>query len=391
MSAKGLAETLQDEEPASAAFVPTGGQRLSAVGPVRRAEGPAFSDMPARDLMNEALTRRGHASCTTETAIHAVMALCIDDLLTGAWDEALRLAETGLELCDLHGYHELQWPFWAVAAIIAALRGDDQQARELADKITDWARRRGSAIVQLYALYVHCLLAQSRGDFEQAFQCISRIAGPDTFAGNLPLALAASLDFVECAIRTARPDVARAYVSMVQAVDLRVFSPRLKLLTECAIALAHSGKVGHIERTLAIPGLDDLPFDRARVQLAYAERLRRGGGSLRSARSHLTDALCIFRDLRALPWQSRADRELRGTGLVSARTATARVETLTPQELAIAELAASGLTNKQIGARIYLSHRTVSTHLSRVFDKLGISTRAALRDALGKALADQAG
>jgi len=55
---------------------------------------------------------------------------------------------------------------------------------------------------------------------------------------------------------------------------------------------------------------------------------------------------------------------------------------LTPQELEIARMAASGLTNKQIGARLYLSHRTVGAHLYQMFPKLGITTRAALRDAL---------
>jgi DNA-binding CsgD family transcriptional regulator len=57
---------------------------------------------------------------------------------------------------------------------------------------------------------------------------------------------------------------------------------------------------------------------------------------------------------------------------------------LTPQEHEISELAASGLTNKQIGAQLYLSPRTVSAHLYRVFPKLGISSRAALRDALAR-------
>ena len=55
---------------------------------------------------------------------------------------------------------------------------------------------------------------------------------------------------------------------------------------------------------------------------------------------------------------------------------------LTPQQLQIAQLAAAGLTNKQIGERLYLSPRTVATHLHQLFPKLGVTTRAALRDAL---------
>ncbi|WP_250004691.1 helix-turn-helix transcriptional regulator [Actinoplanes sp. M2I2] len=354
---------------------------------IRESTDSAPSDGPARELMNEALVRGGNAFCATENAIHAVVALCVDDLVTGEWDEALRLADTGLDLCELHGYRELRWPLWVVTAAIAALRGDDQQAAEFAGKLADWARRRGSATVQLYTLYVQCLLAQSRGDFEQAFQRISGLAVPATFTANLPLALAASLDFVECAVRTDRTDAARAYVTLLQTADLRIFSPRLKLLTACATALAHPGDAGQIERSLAASGTANLPYDRARVQLAYAERLRRTR-SLRTARGHLTDALCAFRELGAMPWQARAERQLRSAGIVANGPATVPVEALTPQERAIAELAASGLTNKQIGTRIYLSHRTVSTHLSRVFDKLGISTRAGLRDALGRTTAD---
>jgi DNA-binding CsgD family transcriptional regulator len=70
-----------------------------------------------------------------------------------------------------------------------------------------------------------------------------------------------------------------------------------------------------------------------------------------------------------------------------ARTRHREPTALTPQEHEIASLAASGLTNKQIAARLHLSPRTVSGHLYRVFPKLGVSTRAALRDALSDASA----
>ena len=76
---------------------------------------------------------------------------------------------------------------------------------------------------------------------------------------------------------------------------------------------------------------------------------------------------------------ARASSELRAAG----RPAAEEMEPLTPQQLEIAMLAASGLTNKEIGKRLFPSHRTVGTHLYQVFPKLGITSRADLRDALG--------
>jgi DNA-binding CsgD family transcriptional regulator len=85
--------------------------------------------------------------------------------------------------------------------------------------------------------------------------------------------------------------------------------------------------------------------------------------------------------LSQLHAQARADRELRATG-ITVSTADTGLASLTPQQRQIALLAAAGHTNKEIAARLFLSPRTVSTHLHQVFPKLGITSRAALRDAL---------
>ena len=76
---------------------------------------------------------------------------------------------------------------------------------------------------------------------------------------------------------------------------------------------------------------------------------------------------------------------MRATGLTRTPSGVPGAAALTPQELQIARLAASGMTNKQIAARLYLSPRTVGGHLYQIFPKLGITSRAALRDALGPA------
>jgi len=88
-----------------------------------------------------------------------------------------------------------------------------------------------------------------------------------------------------------------------------------------------------------------------------------------------------FRRPRPGAAPARADRELRATGITVAAADTG-LDSLTPQQRQIALLAAAGHTNKEIAARLFLSPRTVSTHLYQVFPKLGITSRAALRDAL---------
>ncbi|MGO8861684.1 MAG: response regulator transcription factor, partial [Acidimicrobiales bacterium] len=100
------------------------------------------------------------------------------------------------------------------------------------------------------------------------------------------------------------------------------------------------------------------------------------------ARVHLATALDTFARLGARPWAARAASELRATGQTKPRRMQVPPESLTPQEREIADLAASGLTNKEIGQRLFLSHRTVAAHLYRIFPKLGVTSRAGLRDAL---------
>lgn len=130
-----------------------------------------------------------------------------------------------------------------------------------------------------------------------------------------------------------------------------------------------------------------MPFERARIQLAFGERLRRAGQT-RRARAELDAAVDIFDRLGAEPWARRGYRELRATGRTRRRPLDPHAPLLTPQEWQIARLAAAGLTNKEIAERLYLSPRTVGGHLYRAFPKLGITSRAALRDSL-QALADR--
>ncbi len=129
---------------------------------------------------------------------------------------------------------------------------------------------------------------------------------------------------------------------------------------------------------------DDLEYITAFVDRAAVS----GGALLLSGEAGvgktalLDAAVGTFQRLGAQPWAARASGELRATGQTIGHLAGDGPAALTPQQLQIATLAAAGLTNKQIGERLYLSPRTVATHLHQVFPKLGVTTRAALRDAL---------
>ncbi|GAB3046570.1 LuxR family transcriptional regulator [Intrasporangium mesophilum] len=125
----------------------------------------------------------------------------------------------------------------------------------------------------------------------------------------------------------------------------------------------------------------DSPYHLARAQLAYGEWLRRQGRNT-AARVPLRAAAQVFDALGQRVSSGRALRELRATGERARQRVPEAWTQLSPQELQIAQLAAEGLSNRQIGERLYLSHRTIGAHLYNLFPKLGISSRAQLRDAL---------
>jgi DNA-binding CsgD family transcriptional regulator len=182
------------------------------------------------------------------------------------------------------------------------------------------------------------------------------------------------------------------------ATEVRALEARKALLTGAVAALAAPDDLAAelFEAALADPGARWWPFDFARVHLLYGEWLLEAREITRS-RYHLQAALAAFERLGASAWAERAAAGLGNTGLATTGLATTGLPTtgpvkrrreagprepLTAQELQVADLAAAGLSNREIAVRLCLSHRTVGAHLYRIFPKLGISSRAALRDAL---------
>jgi DNA-binding CsgD family transcriptional regulator len=119
------------------------------------------------------------------------------------------------------------------------------------------------------------------------------------------------------------------------------------------------------------------PFDLARTALLYGEHLRRHRQRV-EAREHLKVALDIFERLGAAPWAQRARTELRASGETARKRHPSTLARLTPQELQVAQFVAEGLSNKEVAAQLFLSPRTIDSHLRNVFAKLGITSRTQL-------------
>jgi DNA-binding CsgD family transcriptional regulator len=188
---------------------------------------------------------------------------------------------------------------------------------------------------------------------------------------------------VEAAVRAHRRDVAVAHADAMVRAGLPRLSSRLELVTAGATAMAApDADAGPLfERALAVPGASRWPFEQARIQLHHGERLRR----LRQpahARGVLREALDTFDRLGAAPWAARAAAALRASGQAPPRVVDPDVSGLSPRDWQIVRMAASGLTNKQIGERLYVSPRTVGATLHRLFPTFGVTSRAGLTDAL---------
>jgi DNA-binding CsgD family transcriptional regulator len=338
----------------------------------------------------------GRAGGAVTSSIDARFLVANHHYFTGAWDEAEHEANEGLALCGDLGFNMLAWPGHLLRGLVAAARGDEATVRTMTDRMAAWGFPRRVGVIQHYIAQLNCQAALARGEFEAAFQHASLVSRPGELASHTPLALWLILDVTEAAARSGRADQAIAHAAVATSAGVGRISPRLNLLVLGAAAFAAAltkpaeKADAAFEAATAAPDARLYPLELARIQLAYGEHLRRSRRTTAAA-VHLADAAALFDRLRASPWVERATRELRAAGRNTARpgtpTATPAITsgiTLTPQQRQVAELAAAGLTNKQIGERLFLSPRTVATHLYELFPKLGITSRAALRDALDR-------
>jgi DNA-binding CsgD family transcriptional regulator len=332
----------------------------------------------------------GREGAAVASAIRALMIVCVDDFRTGRWDDAAELTDEGIAMAVAGGYELLAWPLHLAKAFLCAGRGNDAEAQKISGAMIAWAARKGADGIRTHARHVRTLSALGRGDYDTAYQEAAAISPAGTFAPYNGHALWVAFDLVEAAFRSGRLEDARAHHDAMVQAGIADLSARLALVVagSAAIVASDADFADAYAHALGMPATRVWLFEAARLHLMYGERLRRAR-AITSARAQLGAALDIFEQMGAGPWIAHTTAELRAAGVGTFEVhATAA---LTPQELRVARLAASGMTNNQIAQRLALSRRTVGTHLEQIFPKLRVSSRAGLAEALAHRTAEAAG
>ncbi|MEU6845432.1 AAA family ATPase [Streptomyces sp. NPDC046716] len=314
-----------------------------------------------------------------------VVARAHEAFMRGEWDRIQAIASQGIADATEHDYNLVHIIFTYGLAMVASGRGDEEALRKYCDTIVAWAQPRRMQLLMTTLNETWARAAVGRGDFEEAYLLASALTPPGELPPHYPHFSRVFLDLVESAMRTGRTEEAHAHVEAGRQARLDTISPHLAIILAGAVALtAPDERAGELyEAALAVPDASLWKYEYARIRLWYGEWLRRRR-EYKAARVQLSAALELFeQQLKAPLWAQRARDELRAAGVGVGVPDTRAGVRFSAQERRIAELAASGLSNKEIGRQLNISPRTAGAHLYRVFPKLGITSRAGLRDALG--------
>lgn len=263
-------------------------------------------------------------------------------------------------------------------ATIEALRGQEDEARAHVDELQQLEAASGASLTTMFGQQrILGLLELTLGRPADALERLRGFAAAPAGVLMTPHRLVGLPDVVEAAVRADRPEVAADHLVRFQGWVEQFPTPsRLSLFARSLALTAESDAGAHFLQALELAEAVS-PFERARTELLYGEWLRRERRRV-DARPHLRTALELFQRLALPPWEERARAELRASGETARRRDPSSRDQLTPQELQIAHLVAEGMTNREIGAQLFLSPRTIDYHLRKVFAKLQISARGDL-------------
>jgi DNA-binding CsgD family transcriptional regulator len=331
----------------------------------------------SRRLVPRAVAR-ARALGAVGTLPHALEFASLGSAMAGYVTQAITQASEGLQLARDIGQEAPACNLLAALATATALQGREQDCKTYADEALVEAVPRRLGLSIGLATRALGLLDLGLGRPAEALERFESIWSAEPGGGHPFVAITSAQDLVESAVRAGRPDIAAAAVSVMAARSQRAGPAQRGMLAYSQGLVAEAAEAApHFEEALWLFPPQPMPFWRARIQLGYGEQLRRARHRS-EARGHLRAALETFERLGAEPWAERARAELRATGETARRRDVVAVHELTPQELQIAGYASQGASNPEIAAQLFLSRRTVEYHLSKVFQKLGVSSRTEL-------------
>jgi DNA-binding CsgD family transcriptional regulator/tetratricopeptide (TPR) repeat protein len=307
---------------------------------------------------------------------------------TGRWDEAQEAAAEAAGLAEANQMELVAAAADLIAATVLAMRADSGPARMHADRVLANGDPAESGFVAARARRALGIAALADGSHLLAFTQLRQLFSEEGVPVHNIFSYLGVADIATAAVRADRRMEGQEVLERALSHLKGTASPRLEQLIAHArgILAGPGGAEAHFGPALADPAGDQWPFERAQLRLNYAEWLRRGR-RINHAKPILAEALETFRRLGAQPWSQRAEAELRACGVAVAGVSSERdaLWELTPQQRQIVRLASDGLSNREIGDRLFLSPRTVSSHLYRSYPKLGVAGRLQLRDVIARA------
>jgi DNA-binding CsgD family transcriptional regulator len=261
------------------------------------------------------------------------------------------------------------------ALALTAWRGTEAEASALVDATIRDASRRGEGYAITGANWTRAVLNNGLGRHDAALAAAQRATAYPTEFG-LQWALA---ELVEAAARTGMSDTAAAAGRhLAEMATASGTDWALGVRARCDALLAEGAEAdGLFRESIMRLGRTRVRAELARAHLLYGEWLRRERRR-GEARTQLRTAHDMLEGMGMEAFAERARRELRATGQTARQRSTRTRGELTPQEAQIAKLARDGLSNPEIGTRLFISARTAEYHLSKVFTKLGITSRSQL-------------